>query len=40
MEAAELGLFMIVAGVTTTVLKYPPSPVYRAIPAAFIVTLA
>ncbi len=36
MEAAELALFMIVAGVVTTVLEYPLSPLYRAISNAFI----
>ncbi|MDF5726908.1 MAG: aquaporin [Rhizonema sp. PD38] len=36
MEAAELGLFMIVASVATTILEYPLSPLYQAIPNSFV----
>jgi aquaporin Z len=32
MEAAELGLFMITAGVFTCVFEYPSSPIHQAIP--------
>ena len=36
MEAAELGLFMISAGVFTTILQYPHSPIRMAISDPFI----
>lgn len=32
MEAAELGIFMIAAGVLTCVFEYPSSPIHQAIP--------
>src|SRR5712692_7645370 len=36
MEAAELGLFMMAAGLVGVLLEYPGSPVRQAIPAAFL----
>jgi aquaporin Z len=36
MEAAELGLFMISAGLVTALLEYPGSPVRQAIPDGFV----
>src|SRR5436309_1187902 len=36
MEAAELGLFMIAAGLVGALLEYPGSPVRQAIPDAFL----
>jgi aquaporin Z len=36
MEAAELGLFMISAGVFATLLEHPVSPVQQAIPSPFL----
>src|SRR5438128_1280784 len=36
MEAAELGLFMMVAGLVGVLLEYPGSPVRQAIPDAFL----
>jgi aquaporin Z len=36
MEAAELGLFMIAAGLVAVLLEYPGSPIRQAVPDAFL----
>ncbi|UBF29320.1 aquaporin [Kovacikia minuta CCNUW1] len=36
MEAWGLGMFMISAGVVTTLLEYPQSPLHQALPDAFV----
>jgi len=36
MEAAGLGIFMVSAGLFSTLLEYPDSPVHRAIPNGFL----
>jgi len=36
MESAELGIFMISAGLFTTLLEYPASPVHQSIPSELV----